>query len=166
MTDITVYKLVKCIGGKRYSAVLKQLQVEVAFSYAGGREILHNNLRQYTLEYVPNKWKRPPKGTPLMAFDNKENAYEFLLKFREFRTSKKHGFEIWESLATVAPNSYSRWIAPIGAVDFGEFWSEWKKPFRIMDNSFLHAIPEGTVFCTRLKLIEKVWPVEKGDEDE
>lgn len=101
--------------------------------------------QKWVVEYTPNSTTIPRvQGSLLFAFDNLENAAEYMIA----------GTEVWEAEAE-SPCSMYR----VGNSDFTFFWRLWSqyqdRNIVTLPDRFPPA-PFGTVGCTAIKLVRKV----------
>ncbi|KKN60414.1 hypothetical protein LCGC14_0532480 [marine sediment metagenome] len=127
MTKI-VWKVVRRIGGKRFSAVINQEWGGVRYS-------------------SPGEITSAPESTKLLAFKTKETAVRF-------GTSLGDGFgckyEVWKAKAKNVTNTRTLSTSGDGYPGFVAFWKGKR------NGVWRGEAPDGTVSCSELTLIKKV----------
>jgi hypothetical protein len=125
----TVYKVLGVTNNARISAVLEQN-------------------RKCCVEYRKNKKAHGYKGTPLYAFESKEDA----IKFAEstWRHRSTYVQEVWKSNAEVLKN-----VIPAGVLIDRIIPSVIVKLWR--NKSIKGRVPDGTVLCKSITIKEMVY---------
>lgn len=138
-----------------YKVVTHDLQSAIINPYLE-RHISHykyNATKDFCVQYKINEWVKPEKpGTKLMVFSNLDDAKEFalfqgihLLIYKcSVRNPTKHGFITdLDKLGYIYPTLIKR-------------IKQKKKITDLYQECEKNSIPEGTVFCSAVKLLEEV----------
>lgn len=138
MKEIEIYKVVRNVRDSLYSAIVRKNKNNSYYIIPENANIILK-LKKYN----PNFWTFEHhnnliyKCKPLLGFNNFENAKVFLSKQLNYYKYKKNipNFEIWKAIAVKSPISKSvfHW--------WGNKDKEW---------------PNGTIFCSQIKLTDKV----------